>query len=191
MALLRVFAAVLAVSSLWAQDAARVEIFGGYAYARADLGPEIGRRNLSGWDASATFRVNRSAGLTARVVADSGVATLNGYGLHTRIHALLFGPRIAERTHGRYIPFAYVQAGAAWIRGTLDAFPDAAASDRTFAAVMGGGLDVECGRFAVRAFQGEWFLTRSPLFLRDTQEHFRLSTGFVFRLGRNRTAASH
>lgn len=46
---------------------------------------------------------------------------------------------------------------------------------------LGGGIDIKIHRrFAIRAFQSDYLLTR---FFNGNQHNFRLSAGFVWRIG--------
>jgi len=49
----------------------------------------------------------------------------------------------------------------------------------------GGGLDVELTkRFAVRAFQADYYLTHFANGVNDHQNNLRISVGLVLRLGK-------
>lgn len=155
------------------EETPKVEVFGGYSY---------GGSNAHGWNGSVAANVNKWFG----VVADFG-------GQYTRIespvfserintHSLLFGPRFSARTK-HVTPFAHVLVGAAHNDARARELGlDFHFTDTSFAAVVGGGLDVRVGeRVAVRAFQLDYLRTN---FFGGTQNNGRISAGVVFRFGK-------
>ena len=75
---------------MWAQDAPRAEVFGGYSYQRVD-----GGINLNGWNASLAGNYNKWLDL---------VADFSGqYGTFDS-HSFLFGPQISYRGDERFTP---------------------------------------------------------------------------------------
>lgn len=91
-------------TSVRAQEAeselAKIELFGGYAYLRADS--EHGRANLNGWTISVEGDLNRSVAL---------VADFDGtYRSGQNSHSALFGPKFTARP-GRFAPFVHALAG--------------------------------------------------------------------------------
>ena len=160
-----------------AQDAPRVEIFGGYSYLRADRGDN--GINLNGWNAAVAGNINKWFGVVGDFSGHYGSIDLAPtVKLDVNSHLFLAGPRFSCRKHERVTPFAHVLLG-----GARDEFSAQGLSESSiaFAAAMGGGLDVKVSdRVALRLFQADYVLTR---FNDDSQHNFRLSTGLVIRLG--------
>lgn len=156
------------------EETPKAEVFGGYSY---------GGSNAHGWNGSVAGNVNKWLGL----VADFG-------GQYTRIespdsseriktHSFLFGPRLSVRRNKHVTPFAHVLVGAAHNdararEGGLDFH----FTDTSFAAALGGGLDVRVSEHvAIRAFQLDYLRTN---FFGGTQNNGRISVGVVFRFGK-------
>jgi opacity protein-like surface antigen len=142
-----------------AQDAPRVELFGGYSYLRVDAG--LFHINTNGWNASITGNVNNWFGITGDVSAH--------YRSGLDLYTFVIGPRFAA--HGGVTPFTHLLFGGARA-GNGD-------SDTSFAMVLGGGLDADLpGPFALRLAQLDYHLTR---FGGNTQSNLRYSAGIVIR----------
>jgi hypothetical protein len=172
---------VVAAAALGAQERSRYEVAGAYSYTGANLGPDIGKAALSGWDASFTYRPLPFLGATARATGGYGAPTVDGIAVHTSFHSLLFGPQVRWPRSRRYTPFAYALFGVCRVWGRPEGIADAAEAGWSRAWAFGGGLDVRLGRrLAVRPFQAEYFATHSTLLLGAAQQHYRFSTGIVF-----------
>jgi opacity protein-like surface antigen len=159
-----------------ADDVPKAEIFGGYSFLRLDTGhSQNAFYNLNGWDASATFNVNKNIGL----VADFGGA----YGtiestVDTKVHSFLFGPKFAVRKE-KVTPFAQALFGVVNAKHSVGAFN---ASQNDFGMAIGGGLDINAGKkIAIRIAQAEYLMTTNDS---DTFNHFRFSAGIVLKLGK-------
>jgi opacity protein-like surface antigen len=160
-----------------AQDAPKVEVFGGYSYLRAD--DDDGGIDLHGWNASTAVNINKWVGIAADFSGHYGDTTFivglpkadaSGY-------LFLVGPRFSYRKHKVLTPFGHVLLGAARQHSS-----DLGYSDAAFAMAIGGGLDATVhSNLAIRLFQADYVLTR---FNDDSQHNFRLSTGLVLRLGK-------
>jgi hypothetical protein len=164
----------------YAQDAPRVEIFGGYSYLRTDDALDL---DLHGWNASVAGNVNNWLGLKADFsghydnfqISPGGRADIG-------THLFLAGPQFTYRKHDIVTPFVHVMFGAARTHvSARTATGRFNTSEVDFAFVAGGGLDVKLTKaLAVRAFQTDYVLVRDN----DENFHnFRLSTGLVLRLG--------
>ena len=161
--------------------AQRFQVFGGYSYFRFDPGAGP-KGNLNGWEFSGTYKTNRWVGLTADFSGHYG----SSFGPSTSLHTYLFGPQISLP-----LPFfslyVHALAGAAHIHnGVLASAPEPGvlvltgdASDTTFAAALGGGLDTKIAPLvSFRVVQVDYLATR---FGGSTQNHLRVSTGLVIR----------
>lgn len=141
----------------------KVELFGGYSYERFDSSPKV---NLNGWELSGQYKFHDWLG---------GVADLDGHygsiaGTGVSVHTFLFGPQISFPA--RVSPFAHALFGGAHVSG-------GGASDTSFSAAIGGGIDTRIGHgLSWRIIQGDYLMTR---FFGSRQDNARLSTGIVFR----------
>lgn len=160
-----------------AQDAPKVEIFGGYSYLRATSG-DLGI-NLQGWNASVAVNANSWFGIEANFSGNYGSPISDSVLLsNTKVHTFLFGPRIVHRGE-RVQPHAHVLIGGAHARSDVAGFFDVGQSALAFA--LGGGADIKVNnRLAIRLAQLDWIRTR---FAGETQDNWRFSTGIVIRLG--------
>ena len=122
-----------------AQEFARAEAFGGYAFARDD------DRNMHGWNGAVTLNLRRWLGVSADV---SGQYVALGATDRARF-AVLAGPRVSP-WRGRFTTFAYALAGAFHTRSTLEFLSVSVSEGETDpGAALGGGVDVRVsGRWA-------------------------------------------
>ncbi|MBI2683595.1 MAG: hypothetical protein HYX26_10365 [Acidobacteriales bacterium] len=167
--------AVLACAS-FAQDVPKSEIFAGYSYLRANPGGGVGGQNFNGFDTSAAFNVNRYFGLEGDFNGSFG-RDLGGTGLNSDLYTYEFGPRFTLR-RDRFNVFTHALFGGAHVNNRLAGI---STSDNAFAMTFGGGLDLNLAKhFAWRLAQTDYQFTR---FGGDSQNHFRYSTGILFRFG--------
>lgn len=159
--------ALLAALPLWAQDAPKANLFGGYQYTRINPGHGVSGENFNGWNAALTGFMGSSKmlGLTA----DISGAYKTFSGVKTSDHFFLFGPTIAG--HGKVAPFAHTLFGISHISG-------GGLSDNAFAWALGAGVDVSvASHVAVRLGQFDYLMTRHNS---ESQNNFRYSAGIVF-----------
>lgn len=156
-----------------AQEAPKVEVFGGYSNAMGDL---------HGWNASVAGNLNRWVGLVADFSGYYSTLDEGGETEKIRTHTFFFGPQISLR-RGRVVPFTHALLGGARIKSEASGLGRTFIfTDSAFGLAFGGGLDVSLNdRVAIRAFQADYLRTR---FFDQTQHTGRLSFGLVFRLGR-------
>jgi hypothetical protein len=154
-----------------AQESARAEAFGGYAFARDD------DRNMHGWNGALTLYVLKWLGVSADV---SGQYVAVGPTDRARF-AVLAGPRVSP-WRGRFTPFGYALAGAFHTRSRLEFLSVSVSEGETDAgAALGGGVDVRVsGRWAAEV-KADAALIRPR---GRTESNPRLSAGLVLRFGR-------
>lgn len=186
-----------------AQDAPRVEIFGGPSYARLDIS-DIKYVNAIGWHTSFFENVNSWFGAGVDVSGhfsspkfDVGVPNAP-LPVDAAVNTYLYGPRISFRRWQHFTPYLEGLVGAANIRFTPRGLNNV--SSTTFATALGGGIDYAISdRFAIRVIEADYLLTRfrelgvdpvtDKLTLngpRRTQNNVRASTGIIFRFGHRR-----
>lgn len=79
----------------FAQDAARVEVFGGYQYFHANSGfdvPGVDSFSMNGWNAAVSGFLNKHLGATADFAGVYGTPSVSGIGVDTKLYTFLFGP---------------------------------------------------------------------------------------------------
>jgi outer membrane protein W len=173
------FAAFFAASAK-AQDDAKIDIFAGYSYVRANPSSAgDGGFSLNGGSASVAYKA--TPWLSA--VADfGGYTNLNLFnaGNSGTASTYLFGPRVYLRHIWRIHPFAEALFGVA--HGSADLF-GTTNSHNAFSAALGGGFDYRISHhFSLRPLDVEYLPTRFPEVAagRQTQNNLRASTGIVF-----------
>jgi len=187
-AVVSLFALTL-IASAAAQDAQRVETFGGYSFTNNNVFLP-GGATASGWDTSTTVFLKRWFGITSDFAGQYGAGTyqtpnpLDPQGLIPETirqvahdYSFLFGPHFTYR-HSRYAPFAQTLFGAQHNWGSLTILsPPACApmvgcssrpagttstySGDNFAMAVGGGLDIALGHsISLRPVQADYLLNR-------------------------------
>ncbi len=142
-----------------AQEFPRIEVFGGYSYAR--LAEAV---NAHGWNASIAGNVTSWFGIAADVSGH--------YRSDLSLSSYTVGPRFAVRN--TVTAFTHILFGGARMGdgGTASAF----------GMIFGGGVDIPVGeRLALRLVQADYLFTR---FGGETQNNARLSIGLVLTFGR-------
>ena len=164
---------ILAVLPLSAR-AQRVELFGGYSYARVETA-SFSRSNVNGWNLALQANANDYLGFVGDFSGLYGTRTVvPGIERNVNTHMALFGPRVM--LPGTVRPFAHALFGVA--RGNAGFF-GGATSETTFGMVAGGGIDVVAGPLvSVRLIQADYLMNR---FFSRTSNNFRISAGVVLR----------
>jgi hypothetical protein len=161
-----------------AQD--RVELFGGYSYARVpitnvtaivltsscplDCPSSLATAGANGWEATGVIKANRWFG----VGADFGGYYASAFGSNAHLQTYLFGPQVSLPR--RISPFAHALVGVAHETTS-------AGNTNAFSSAYGGGLDLKLHHFvSLRAIQTDYTVMR---FGGSTQNQFRASTGVV------------
>jgi opacity protein-like surface antigen len=160
-----------------AQDISKVEVFGGYSYMHVSISGANPSEtaNLNGGSASIAYNAFPWLG----VVADVGGYHGGTNGVDGNFYTYLFGPKIAYH-HGSFTPFAQALFGGAHASAGNN-FNDGA-SENSFAAAFGGGLDWNAtSHIGIRLIQAEYLMTKFTDGINDRQNNARISTGVVFR----------
>ncbi len=103
-----------------------------------------------------------------------GTAALPNRQPDVKRYNFLFGPRVSFSV-GKFTPFAHVLVGASHATDNGSGLSD---SDTSLATAIGGGLDYKLIKGVGWRIQGDELHTR---LFGSTQDHFRFSTGIVFR----------
>lgn len=170
-----------------AQDAPRAEIFGGYSFLHADLGSS---EYLNGFHLSGTLNTKKWVGMAADFSSHYGSTTaitpLDTFRPNISAQLLTFGPRFSLRNEAvttfGHVMFGVVRLHQASATGTTNpTMVLQGGTDTSPAVQFGGGVDVKASEnLALRIFQADYIMT---FFGTTRQNHIRLSTGLVVRLG--------
>jgi hypothetical protein len=159
-----------------AQDFQRAEILGGYSYLSADTNGLTPRQSFNGWEASISTNINKW--LAAEEIT-SGYYKGNalGTGVDASDYGFVGGPRFNFRP-----AFVHALVGVDYLTGSYSGL---SASQNSFAAAFGGGVQWPLGRhFAVRA-SADWLLTRHNILGGNgvNQNNVRVGIGVVYTFG--------
>lgn len=177
---------------LFAQNAPKVELFGGFSYLRLAEQTYLSAANLNGWNASGKLNVAPRLGFLADFSGHYGERRLQlPVGSNPSIspepgemrqHTFLFGPELRVLTRDRLTVNVRALAGVAHTNTLMFVEHLTFPSANAFAAAFGGSIDYRISdRFSYRIMQPELLLTR---FSRSTQPDVRVSTGIMFTFGR-------
>jgi len=184
-----------------AQEVAKVELFGGYQFARLDSSV-FSDDAFHGWTAAVQGNLTHSFALVGEV---SGVfnnlersPAFPGVSRDSSEYFYLFGPRFTKRmSKGNIFVHALIGGAHGAMPTTITIFPPlvcdptaptcppattiSRVTNSGFAMAFGGGADLNFGdRFAWRVGQLDYVYTHQG----DSGNHFRYSTGIVIRLGK-------
>jgi len=164
------------VSSLsaYAQNTPAWELYGGYQYARTEIGSKI---NMSGFNVS--LQENSASWW-------GGIIDVSGSYRPVQSTTLAFytfagGPQFTYRRSGRLQPFTRIMFGGAHVTGLL-LFTPTVNTSTAFALISGGGIDYSWKKFM--AFRATGDYVRSYLFEGTQENNFRVSVGVDLRMGR-------
>jgi hypothetical protein len=174
-----------------AQEASRVQVFGGYSYMRLeDSGMDGQDRDLNGYNVSGAITVfKKSIAIKADISGHFGDQFVN---VTPRIDLgqtlFLFGPQFTLRKNEMFQPFAHALFGVARLKLENDAVSPSF-TDTGFAFAVGGGVDVKAlsSKISVRLVQADFVRTKLD-FLNNgnstSSSNIRVSTGIVLRFGK-------
>jgi Outer membrane protein beta-barrel domain len=173
-----------------AQEAPRVEVFGGYSYMRLEDDGSGLDRDLNGFNVSGNITViGKRIGLKADVSGHFGqISFAPGVSnIDQRQFLFLFGPQFSLRKSGKIQPFAHTLVGFENLRLNNDVIGDI--TDTGFAFAVGGGVDIKAlsSRLSLRLVQADYVLTKfsdSSASGNNTNNNLRISTGMVVRFGK-------
>jgi len=169
-----------------AQDLPLGEVGVDYNYVHTNAPPGgCGCFSMNGGDAWIAYNLPRSFAVIAQV-ASQHASNIAGSGTDLRLSSYLFGSRYSLHNSTRFVPFAQVLLGGAHASGSFA--PGSAGypgSANAFAMTVGGGLDLKLSmRFAVRAFEADYYFTEFANRVNDHQNNLRVSAGLIFRFGK-------
>jgi len=172
-----------------AQEAPRVEVFGGYSYLRLeDSGIDGLDRDLNGYNVSGAVTIfKKSIAIKADVSGHFGDLAVGPLATDQNQTLFLFGPQFSLRKSQRIQPFAHALFGVARLKIDNNAI-SGDITDTGFAFALGGGVDVKAvsNKLSLRLLQADYVRTKFDfLGIGDStnSNNFRISTGLVLRFG--------
>lgn len=189
--LLFLFGAVFAV----AQEAPKIEVFGGYQYTNVDTKGLTNRLSFNGWDADVAAHLTPNFSIVGDVSGAYKTDTLDfgGLGLASsklRLYNYLFGPRISASS-GKLTPFAEALFGVghATVGGSVIGLGSTNLGSNTgFAMALGGGVDLNASpHFAIRLAKFDYLMNRfnNNIFGvnagSENLNNYRVASGIVFK----------
>jgi hypothetical protein len=96
----------------------------------------------------------------------------------------LFGPEATYRGFRRFDVYAHYLIGVSYGRDN-ETPPIPTATYTTWAYALGAGVDLKISRrVSARLLGGDWITTHYPVNAPEAQDNWRITSGFVFHLGR-------
>jgi len=145
---------------------------------------DCGCINMQGGSGWASYNLDGSLAIVGEVAAQhaSNVAPLSA---NLTLTSFLAGVRYKPKPTRVFVPFVQALLGGAHASGDMaPGNPGIPGSSNAFALTAGGGLDIRLSeRFAVRAFQVDYYYTRFTNGVNDHQNNLRVGAGLVFRFG--------
>jgi opacity protein-like surface antigen len=202
------FLCLVFAQSAMAQEAPRIEIFGGYSFLRATTaddagliiantgGQTIDSVSANGFMVSGAYNLkylkkrlgivaeySRQTKETDQFIPIAGIMPVFPNGrLEGRVQTFLFGPRYTFRTES-ISPFGHFLVG--FSRGSFDNFTPTGVVENSgtgFSFAAGGGFDIKfTSRLSARVVQAEFI--RTPIPNGTDINSGRVSTGLIFRMG--------
>jgi opacity protein-like surface antigen len=176
--------------SAYAQEASTplVETGFDYTFTRVNPGGSLTSYTANGGSGYVEYNLNHVVGLVADLGANT-IGTVNGYALNNTTFTYLFGPRFNWRA-GRFTPYVQTLVGGARFSNAYDPgspSPGLGVSQNSFAAAIGGGVDVRLtDHIALKPIQVEYLMTQLPsqfANVNQVQNNLRYSAGVVLRFG--------
>jgi len=174
----------------YAQEAATPVAEAGfnYSFTRVNPGGSLASYTANGGSGYLEYNLNRVVGLVADLGANN-IGTVKGVPVNNTTFTYLFGPRFNWRM-SRFTPYVQTLVGGARFSNAFDpgsTSPLLGRSENTFAAAIGGGVDVRLNdRIALKPIQVEYLMTQLPsefVNVNQVQNNLRYSAGVVFRFG--------
>ena len=159
--------------SVFSQQEAKGEVFGGYQYLHASTGISgVDGFTLQGWNAAASGYFTRNLGITADFSGNYGTPS----GVTARLYTFMFGPSVRFPNTSRVTPFAHALFGGGRLSASAAGL---SGSETDFTWAAGGGFDVGVSQhFGIRLAQADFLQTRVA---GQSQNHFRYSAGIVLK----------
>ncbi len=173
----RIYALIILLSCtatiIAAQETPKIELFGGYSFAHADIGGN------SGQESPETVIVFVCPLDPTHCPPALFLGPTN---LRQEVHTYSIGPQLSYRTDSRFTPFAHALFGGGYASNTTTfSGGHSTEANGSHVITLGGGFDVRLTSLLALRTQSDYVRTR---FFHQPHDGFRLSTGIVFRFGK-------
>lgn len=175
-----------------AQDLPKWELYGGYAEDLAESGTGVGQLPSNGVQVELSrvvtsyFRVTSqfNAQFADNLVYIAPPPPPGGKHVNSKELLGLFGPEATYRGLHRFDIYGHFLIGLAY--GRDNEWPKIpTATYTTWAYAVGCGTDLRIARrVSARLLGFDWITTHFPVNAPEAQDNWRISAGFVFRLGK-------
>ncbi len=190
LSLLLAIAAVFALPAISAaqtspmQEMPGAELAFGYSYVHSNVPPGgCGCFSLNGGNATFALPLKSSGFALAGDIAIAHVGSASATGDGLTLSVFTAGGRYRPHLgHSAWQPFGQVLLGFAHANGALVAGsnPGSANADASFAANLGGGLDLRTGpQFSIRLVEADYLLTTFDNGTNNHQNNIRIGAGVV------------
>jgi outer membrane immunogenic protein len=172
----------------WAQTIERMELGASYNVVRSNAPPGgCGCFTMNGGSGWFGYSLDRNWAVVGEVGSEHA-SNIDGTAAGLTLTTFLGGLRYSGHLSHRIVPFGQLLQGGAHASGALTPGTSGlAGSANGFALAPGGGVDVKLKRkFAVRAVQVDYLLTRINNGVNDHQNNLRIGFGIVYRFGPER-----
>jgi hypothetical protein len=141
---------VLVPVSLWAQDAPKAEVFGGFSFLHISSEGDF-KHTLPGWTANVAGNVHKNFGFVGDISGE--YKTIEGVSM--KVHSFLGGVQATHRMAKASV-FARALYGVSHV-----GFSDSG-SENDFTMAYGGGIDVRASdKISIRLIQFDWTPVKS------------------------------
>lgn len=163
----------------------RFNIALGYSYQHSNAPPGgCGCFSLNGGSVSAAWPIGSSGFALAGDIGATHAGSIGSNGASLTLSSYTAGARYAPHFHSPIHPFAQTLVGLAHASGSLvqGSSPAASNASAAFAALLGGGADLNAGRrFAIRLIEADYLLTTFDNSTNNHQNNLRITAGLVLR----------
>lgn len=166
------------------QESRHMELGADFNYVHTNAPPGgCGCFAMNGADAWFGYELKHSAHVVGMFSAQHA-SDVDGSGADLTITTYLLGGRYSWQKLGRWSPFGQVLLGGAHAGGSFAPQNTGYGGSNAFAMIAGGGLDIRLSdRFALRAFEADYYHTRFANGVNDHQNNLRISAGLIVRFG--------
>jgi outer membrane immunogenic protein len=168
------------------EEEPRAELALGYSYVHSNLPPGgCGCFSLNGGNATIAWPIRSSGFALAGDITIAHASSSSGTGDGITLSTFTAGGRYLPHVgHSAWQPFAQVLVGFAHANGALvsGSNPGSANADASFAANIGGGLDLRTNPgFSIRLVEADYLLTTFDNGTNNHQNNIRIGAGVVVR----------
>jgi opacity protein-like surface antigen len=159
-------------------------VFAGYSYTNVDTNGSTDRLNMNGWEAGASYNLNKMFAAEGAVAGayKNNAFNMDGVGIDAKVYTYLFGPRV---NLGPYAFAHFLVGGAHFTQSATVSGVNVSNSDNSFAMAIGGGAQIKVARHVAVRTTFDFVPT---YFYSDTQKNIRIGVGLAYLFGHDHYA---